>query len=127
MIADNLKSSLERDAKSEQNALVVACVMEIILNSLEQQRKSRRKKVVRVSWACYIITGLIIFFCEFFTISQTARSGDEIFRFRCKAGQMLEKELSQHKFPNESNVETTVKILQSGEIEPLKEIFYQSL
>ena len=97
MIADNLKPILEREAKSEQNALAEACAMEIILlNSLEQQRKSKRNKVViaMVYLVCYIITGLIILFSASFSFSVTSNSGDnKLDHFQCKAGQMLEQEL----------------------------------
>ena len=94
MIADNLKPSLERVAKSEEYALAVARAIEI---ALEQQRKSRKKKVTRVGEACCIITFLIAFVCMY--VTDVPMYSDKVYRFRCKAGQMLEHELSQHKFP----------------------------
>ena len=122
MIADNLKPSLERVAKSEEYALAVARAIEI---ALEQQRKSRKKKVVRVTWACHIIMQLLQFFSFMVMILATNKiSEPDVYLFRCKAGQMLEQELSYHKFPNEPTRETTAKIPQLRNIESLKETLF---
>ena len=62
-------------------------------------------------------------FCEVYTMSPILRSDEEIYRFRCKLGNVSEYEQLYHKFPNEATPEITAKIHQSRSIELLKETF----